>query len=138
MDMQTDSKFDTSTFISHLLLMAFFQSGTVEKIPRGYRHSDVLAYRRVLLPSFHQPSGRHPSGVHVGRRGSGETPEADVDPGMCRRSAIRARLISIADRENASKLGKQAFLFEGSLYGNPQSICGKQQGTNQPIFEQPL
>ena len=114
------------------------QAGTVEKIPRGYRHCDLLAYRRILLPSLHQPSNRHPSGVHVGRRRSGETPETDVDSGKCRRSAIRARLISIADRKNASKLGKQAFLFEGGVYGNAQSICGKQQGTNQPILEQSL
>jgi hypothetical protein len=47
-------------------------------------------------------------------------------------------LIPGADRKDASKFSKQAFLFKGSLYGNPQSLCGKQQGTNQPIFEQPL
>jgi hypothetical protein len=40
-----------------------------------------------------------------------------------------------ADRKDASKFGKQAFIFERGLYGNPQSLCGEQQGKNQPILE---
>ena len=101
-----------------------------EKIPGGDRHSHLLAYRWILLPSIHQPGGGHASGVHVGGWCSGETPETDIDSGTCRRSAIKARLISSADRKNASKLGEQAFLFKGSVHGNTQPICGKQQGTD--------
>jgi hypothetical protein len=86
----------------------------------------MLSYRWILLPTIHQPSGRDPAGVHVGRRGSCQAPKTDVDSGTWIRSAIGARLISSADRKNASKLGEQAFLFEGSLHGNTQSICGKQ------------
>ena len=50
----------------------------------------------------------------------------------------RVLLTTSADRKDASKFGQQAFLFEGGLHGNSQSLCGKQQGTNQSILEQSL
>jgi hypothetical protein len=41
------------------------QTGLLEKISRGYRHRNFLAYWWFLLPSIHQSCYRHTAGVYV-------------------------------------------------------------------------
>lgn len=57
-------------------------TGTTAQVPRRVGRRDLLAHRRLLLPSIHQSCDCHTTGLYARRWSPREIPSTNTDPGL--------------------------------------------------------